>query len=337
MPVMFIAVQCFQCSTMQAIISVFVKQEKKSSNKWSCVVCNQKQSVRKVFAQGSMAKDVRHFVQNFNMSRQLSDQKQFLSEELETINSPTDEQKRTKKRSDWTEYVDDQEEHCAKYDEDKKLPEVEEIIVTEMPKALFRKPKLKGYSSSGDGVEKRFKPLFLNRNHAKRHQNDHCQDIQLSEIEQISCGRTSKRRHQDTFPDDESIALHTSEKALKWNRLRAQIQENNSNAANMDMKEPFVQQPIKGVKRSISKWSGYITQDDDNYANGTPTVRLDQTTAEKGPVSKWSSFITEEDDHGMETRGRGDSWDGVSQRSNNLFESFMNDERVEDDVHPDFL
>ncbi|KAK4390061.1 hypothetical protein Sango_2069400 [Sesamum angolense] len=316
--------------TLAAPVTRSVKQEKKSSKRWSCVVCNEKQSVRKVFAQGSMAKDVRHFVQNFNMSRQLSDQKQFLLEEIETIDSPTDDQKRTKKRSDWTEYVDDQEEHCTKYDEDKKLSEVEEIVVTEMPKALFKKPKLKGYSSSGDGEEKFFKPLFLNRNNAKRHQNDHSHDKQYTEIQQTSCGRTSQRRHQVIFPDDQAITLHTSEKALKWNRLRAQIQENNSNAVNMDMEEPCLQQPLKGAKRSISKWNGYISKDDNNYANGAPT-------AEKGPVSKWSSFITEEDDDLLETRGRGDSWDGVSERSNDLFESIMNDERVEDDIHPDFL
>ncbi|KAL0288304.1 UNVERIFIED_CONTAM: hypothetical protein Sangu_2664800 [Sesamum angustifolium] len=333
MPAIFIAVQCFQCSTMQAIISVFVcvKQEKKSSKRWSCVVCNEKQSVRKVFAQGSMAKDVRHFVQNFNMSRQLSDQKQFLLEEIETIDSPTDDQKRTKKRSDWTKYVDDQEEHCTKYDEETKLSEVEEIVVTEMPKALFKKPKLKGYSSSGDGEEKFFKPLFLNRNNAKRHQNDHSH-VQINStlkfnniVEELPEGDIKV-----IFPDDQAITLHTSEKALKWNRLRAQIQENNSNAVNMDMEEPCLQQPLKGAKRSISKWNGYISKDDNNYANGAPT-------AEKGPVSKWSSFITEEDDDLLETRGRGDSWYGVSERSNDLFESIMNDERVEDDIHPDFL
>ncbi|KAK4859150.1 hypothetical protein QYF36_000326 [Acer negundo] len=45
-----------------------VKQKKKSSNKWTCVVCNQKQSVRKVFAQGYNAKDLRQYVQSFNMS-----------------------------------------------------------------------------------------------------------------------------------------------------------------------------------------------------------------------------------------------------------------------------
>ncbi|KAF5955260.1 hypothetical protein HYC85_008116 [Camellia sinensis] len=55
MSTIFIALQCFQCSTMQANLSlslslslgirVFdrqVKQKKKSSNKWTCVVCNQK-------------------------------------------------------------------------------------------------------------------------------------------------------------------------------------------------------------------------------------------------------------------------------------------------------
>lgn len=46
-----------------------VKQQKKGSNKWVCAVCNQRQSVRKVFARSCLARDVRGFVQRFNMSR----------------------------------------------------------------------------------------------------------------------------------------------------------------------------------------------------------------------------------------------------------------------------
>lgn len=111
------------CVCENAIIEMWiqVKQQKKSSNKWSCVVCNQKQSVRKVFAQAFMARDVRKFVQNFNMSRQLSDQKESLSEELEAFDSPRDEQKR--KRNDWSEYVDDQEDYCGKLDTNGDLAE----------------------------------------------------------------------------------------------------------------------------------------------------------------------------------------------------------------------
>ncbi|XP_021771514.1 MRN complex-interacting protein-like [Chenopodium quinoa] len=65
---LFIAVKCCHCSTMQ------VKQQKKSSNKWNCVVCNQKQSVTKIYAQSYQAKDVRSVVQSFNMSRKLEDE-----------------------------------------------------------------------------------------------------------------------------------------------------------------------------------------------------------------------------------------------------------------------
>lgn len=114
MQVVFIAVQCCQCSTMQ------VKQRKKSSNKWICVVCNQKQSVRQVFAQGFMAKDVRKFVQNFNMSRQFSDQQLDLAQhqEPQTLDAegrfPSN---RNSKRTDWTEYLDFEDESVEKEDE----------------------------------------------------------------------------------------------------------------------------------------------------------------------------------------------------------------------------
>ncbi|OVA17013.1 hypothetical protein BVC80_9041g6 [Macleaya cordata] len=93
------------------LMVIQVKQKKKSSNKWNCVVCNEKQSVQKVFFEGFLAKDVRKFVQNFNMSRQ------FTEESIkETLISPFEEEIddhsqnnnnfQRKRRSDWSEYLD---------------------------------------------------------------------------------------------------------------------------------------------------------------------------------------------------------------------------------------
>ncbi|XP_047320435.1 uncharacterized protein LOC124924439 [Impatiens glandulifera] len=134
--IMFIAIQCCECSTMQ------VKQRKKSSNKWCCVVCGQKQSLTKVFAQGLMAKDVRPFVQSFNMSRQFSDQ----NSRSETLDPVLDDSSidqfpiNHRKRTDWTEYIDP-EENCRS-EEEKENNEFEPKIVTELPESLFKKPKL---------------------------------------------------------------------------------------------------------------------------------------------------------------------------------------------------
>ena len=96
---------------------VQVKQKKKSSNKWSCAVCNQKQSVQKVFAQGFMAKDLRKFVQNFNMSRKFVDDGEWLL--AGTLDPPSEHRdgepelpvnQTKKRRTDWTAYLD-QEDH----------------------------------------------------------------------------------------------------------------------------------------------------------------------------------------------------------------------------------
>ncbi|KAL6509811.1 hypothetical protein OROGR_022299 [Orobanche gracilis] len=310
MPTTFIAVQCFQCSTMQ------VKQLKKSSNKWICVVCNQNQSVRKVFAQSAMARDVRKIVQSLNMSRQLSDQKQSLSEEIEAFDFPNDS--RNTKRIDWSEYVDDQEEsYGGKFDRDEDIPEGDNglgrMVVTEIPKPLFKKPKVKEYSSNGYGSENMFKPIFRNRRDAKRHQNE--------------------------ISQEEHMSLHPSNGAPEWNRSNAQIQYTNTD-------KPFERKPRKVGTRSSSKWDSYISEEcENNNAIGAPMVQLGHAIAAKGPVSKWSSFITKDNeeeenvDDGLEIgRGR-DSWDrvGVCQSGSFLLEKLMNDERVEDDIHPDFI
>lgn len=144
----FIAVQCCQCSTMQVLslqsLTLFVdldldlnfflflyfffqseisdsqsskilwfffqvkQRSKKSSNKWTCVVCNQKQSVRKVLAQGSMAKQLRPFVQSFNMSRHHSEQRIIHhhvndDKEEEEERNP---QSTKKPRIDWSDYLE---------------------------------------------------------------------------------------------------------------------------------------------------------------------------------------------------------------------------------------
>ncbi|KAK1282443.1 hypothetical protein QJS10_CPB22g00900 [Acorus calamus] len=89
-----------------------VKQQKKSSNKWVCVVCNQKQSVRKVFMQAPLASDVRKFVQSFNMKRMLSssdgDQMTVLPQS-QGVTSESLDTGYQKKRTDWSEYLDPQE------------------------------------------------------------------------------------------------------------------------------------------------------------------------------------------------------------------------------------
>lgn len=85
-----------------------VKQKKKSSNNWVCVICNQKQSVRKVFAQGYKAKDLRLFVQSFNMSRKVVDEeKQEVADTFPEVEDDEEaEEIRGKKLSDWSEYLD---------------------------------------------------------------------------------------------------------------------------------------------------------------------------------------------------------------------------------------
>ncbi|CAN8235483.1 unnamed protein product [Cochlearia groenlandica] len=172
--ILFLALQCFECSTMQ------VKQKKKSSNNWVCVICNQKQSVRKVFAQGYKARELRFFVQNFNMSRKVADEKeQAMADTVSEVEEGEEEGDnvetfRVKKRSDWSEYLDTE-------DDDRRLTIVEDDgeedvkIVTEMPKDMFKKPKLNRYasgsvssSSSGTGHGTRdgnelFKPSFSRR------------------------------------------------------------------------------------------------------------------------------------------------------------------------------
>lgn len=83
------------------------------------------------------------------------------------------------------------------------------------------------------------------------------------------------------------------------------------------------------------KWNSLIAQIRNNYK--PPQVINNENHSNAGQkVSKWSSFITEDDDdvvvdRSLESRERRD------RRDDHQLKLSMNDEIVEEDIHPDFL
>ncbi|KAF7812635.1 MRN complex-interacting protein [Senna tora] len=271
----FIALQCCQCLTMQ------VKQKKKSSNKWNCVVCNQKQSVRKVFAQGFMAKDIRSFVQSFNMSRKSLDEQSHFAENLVSSleeENKTDEDNnfklpinQKKKRSDWTEYLDPEDhrnEEQGDLEENGDCFETKVKVVTELEKSMFKKPRLENYSTTLGtvGRVKLCKPRFSKRNNKK---------------EVISQDAEEPVKDQITLKENNT----------KWD----------NNYTTPDNERPQRCQPT--INRANSKWNDYITEEDDRSENG------------------WKRAFED----------NADPW------NNSVLEAVINEQRVEDDVHPDFM
>ena len=131
---------------MEVEILCQVKQQqqkkKKKISKWRCVVCNQMQSVCKVFAQGFIAKDLRGFVQSFNMSRAITQPSplpppQFREEEEEEDIVRVHNNKR--RSSDWSQFLDPVEVEEQQVEEES---DFEPKIVTELPEDLFKEQKL---------------------------------------------------------------------------------------------------------------------------------------------------------------------------------------------------
>ncbi|XP_030465405.2 uncharacterized protein LOC115684697 [Syzygium oleosum] len=259
----FIALQCCQCSTMQ------VKQQKKRSNRWMCVVCNQKQSVRKVFARGFVARDVRKFVQSFNMSRLSSSDLGALDPPLEggggggggaVRDRAGGGDGRKLKRSDWSEYLDVEQDMRAEEEED----DGEMKIVTELTKEIPKKPKLRDSSRRSDGPkgDKLFKPSFA----------------------------TGNIRKQTTFPDEEP-KKNQNELAFRTSSWTNSKRENDI--------DPVISQSTAAT-RSTTKWSDYMSQDEDTLQVGMYK-------------------------------------DDADRFSNGALESKTNDQKVEEDIHPDFM
>ncbi|GAB2270264.1 hypothetical protein Dimus_005169 [Dionaea muscipula] len=226
---LFIAVQCFRCSTMQ------VKQQRKSSNKWNCVVCNSKQSVQKVHAQGYMAKDVRKFVQSFNMSRKFADDAALLRHyDHEDLSLPRrtqladdnhdgddDGSSRVKKiLKDWSQYIQPEEEEYVQERGPRLESQAEGLkVVTELPEESWKKRKTKKGTASGEfGF-------------------DECI---------ASHAAVSSRRNQ-----------HPSSQGLNCKRPRlSEVKDQIQNA-----KQPNGFAPTAG--QQTSKWSEYLTDDEE--------------------------------------------------------------------------
>uniref|UniRef100_A0A0A8Z2A8 MRN complex-interacting protein N-terminal domain-containing protein n=1 Tax=Arundo donax TaxID=35708 RepID=A0A0A8Z2A8_ARUDO len=144
---LFLAVQCVQCATMQ------VKQQKKSSNKWVCVVCNQRQSVLRVHARGHRAADLRRFVQDANMTRGRREYAPLA--EAVAAEKERDEVPRVERRMDWSEYLDDPGEQrddwgCVDGETDTGIE-----VTTELPQ---ERPKIRPPKAQMRVAGKRHKP-----------------------------------------------------------------------------------------------------------------------------------------------------------------------------------
>ncbi|KAM3759995.1 hypothetical protein ACB098_01G161500 [Castanea mollissima] len=219
---MFIAVQCCQCSTMQVKQQQQKKKTKKIS-KWRCVVCNQMQSVCKVFAQGFVAKDLRGFVQSFNMSRSITEPSplplplpQFQDEEEDIAHD--NRVHNNKRRSDWSQFLDPVEEQQVEEESD-----FEPKIVTELPEDLFKKQKL--------NADLLYKPLFSNRNSTAKNL--------------ISPNKDPRRRYQPFAKGSSQRNDHMK-------------QDDEGQEPRRKPQLPTAKAKAKGV----SKWNDYIAQDD---------------------------------------------------------------------------
>ncbi|CAI9116451.1 OLC1v1017594C1 [Oldenlandia corymbosa var. corymbosa] len=306
-PTIFQALQCFQCSTMQ------VKQQKKSSNKWNCVVCNQKQSVRKVYAQGFMAKDVRKFVQNFNMSRQLAEQNLLnvdgqdealgIGDQISVNGKP--------KRTDWTEYVDPEDD--SSYAPYSPGDEFEPKIITELPKPVFKKPKLKSHhhiaKDSADDEEEETSLRKFGGRHTRANIPSHA-------IGSSRYGNaTTVRGTQEGW----------LERGAK--RKCADILEGMRN-----------EQPA----HQISEWSGCLIRGEDKkFANELPR-RTHLSTAKSQTASKWSCYMTEEEEEEggcsfVLGRKKGLRTEADYMNNRHVYDTESMDQMVEEDIHPDFL
>ncbi|KAK7848992.1 hypothetical protein CFP56_003886 [Quercus suber] len=261
-------------STMFIAVKQQQQKKKKKISKWRCVVCNQMQSVCKVFAQGFVAKDLRAFVQSFNMSRAITEPSplpQFQEEEEEDDDIVHDDRVHNNKRrsSDWSQFLDPVEVEEQQVEEES---DFEPKIVTELPEDLFKKQKL----NANANADLLYKPVFSNRN---------------STAKNVISPNKDPRRYQP-FAKGSSTFCN--------DRMK---QDDEGQEPRRKPQLPTATAKAKAKAKGVSKWNDYIAQDDNDNSQ----------------LGSGRNFEHRLHYHTLE------------------LETINNDQRVEDDVHPDFL
>ncbi|XVF87013.1 hypothetical protein PTKIN_Ptkin18bG0086300 [Pterospermum kingtungense] len=208
----------------------------------------------KVFAQGPMAKDLRKFVQSFNMSRKFADdQTQNQNQPFDYPTSEYDinfedddvggdmENPEKKRRTDWTEYLDPEDPKLVSQEKEQD-GYLEPEIVTELPpKEKFKRPKLSNYETGESTGDHRhyYKPVFSKRN---------------------------------TSIKDDTMLISQDEKAMGNVR---NLEESISDC-----------QAVTAKLGNYSKWKHYISEDDEGES-----FRLCCPTNSAHHVNKWGDAV----------------------------------------------
>ncbi|KAL2929402.1 MRN complex-interacting protein [Bienertia sinuspersici] len=307
----------------KSTLFIAVKQQKKSSNKWNCVVCNQKQSVTKIYAQSYQAKDIRNVVQSFNMSRKFEDEAlqqedPSLGHFVEQLGGAHETQDNNnniykgKRRTDWSEYMDDYEsvELEPGYLKSKLNEMAAEVkVVTEFPEDfVLKKPRLKGNfgsSSLDSSMNQSYKPNFSKR---------------VSTKEVMESGSRST--------NIESMWDECIGGSIRDARKRQCEQQ---------------QQPYKVLtmaKSGGSKQSQYMRKDDFHKDIERQLQKQDKGMAMmKASVSKWSEYVKDDDYNGGDKDVKAPAFaDDLRLVCGYEPENYgVIDQQIEEEIHPDFL
>ncbi|XP_076907823.1 uncharacterized protein LOC143564435 [Bidens hawaiensis] len=189
-----------------------------------------------------MAKDVRKFVQTFNMSRQIQFNQLLLYDDDETLAQQHTETQSTKKRNDWIEYInaDDQRGELCELN-----------VVTEMPKPLFKKPKLMNtYSPAAAAAasdnQKLQRPVFAKRNKFNNNNNP------VKEI--VKGGMVGDNQH-----NHDTVDHGISNSMIKWNSKVNACDDADGGSTDTGSSSVMVK-----LKRPASKWDSFVDDDDES-------------------------------------------------------------------------
>ncbi|XP_002986378.2 uncharacterized protein LOC9649247 [Selaginella moellendorffii] len=135
----FLALRCYACKMFQ------VKPRKKSSSKWCCSVCNEKQSVTKVYGSSGAAKKIRELVQTLNYSPLAQEQDHFEPNDVGDLTTQENGQSEVgeknvhgyeTKPSKWAEYLETEDSQV-----ESRAGDEDTMYVTSIPESATKRKR----------------------------------------------------------------------------------------------------------------------------------------------------------------------------------------------------
>lgn len=292
----FLIVRCFNSKCRR-----FQVQQRKKTNKWKCVVCNEKQSLKKVYGNSFKASDLRPLVQEYNMAegkkkeeveRNFGEEMEEKEEEEQLVEPSFVEPAESK----WTKYLKEREEE----EEGEDIYNNEKFL-TSLPEKGRKRGTKKDTGKKHAKRKNKEGPPFFEEDPKKKRGRKMREEFGEEDGEEIVLKKGTNRRNSFVG----NFAEGNRNSSTKPVPERSMWSESEAPKQRLDPKFVNVEdcKMQNGVLSAHSKWNKFLPEENvqekvdplNPYSWMQKEEKKPLSTAQNDCGSKWSAYLRKEE------------------------------------------